>query len=81
MPSYVLGVDPPANDTWGAASSVYAFHGTSLENLHSILHTGLVVLSGTALERTGALHGSGIYCSTVATPPPHTSFLFIVVLA
>ncbi|GFR47774.1 hypothetical protein Agub_g9542 [Astrephomene gubernaculifera] len=41
-----------------------AYHGTHLENLHSILHTGLQNLSGTRLQRTGANFGAGIYLST-----------------
>ncbi|KXZ46253.1 hypothetical protein GPECTOR_45g123 [Gonium pectorale] len=43
---------------------VIAYHGTHLENLHSIVHTGLQNLSGTRLQRTGAIFGDGIYLST-----------------
>lgn len=42
-----------------------AYHGTHLENLHSIIHTGLQSMSGTRLQRTGANFGAGIYLSTV----------------
>lgn len=44
--------------------SVLAFHGTHLENLHSILHCGLQNASGTKLQRNGAIFGGGIYLST-----------------
>jgi hypothetical protein len=37
------------------------FHGTSLDRLPSILASGLKIYSGTALQRTGAAHGKGIY--------------------
>jgi hypothetical protein len=40
------------------------FHGTSFENIWSILHSGLLNLTNTSLERTGAAFGSGIYLST-----------------
>ncbi|KAG2454270.1 hypothetical protein HYH02_001302 [Chlamydomonas schloesseri] len=46
------------------AHGAVAYHGTHLENLHSILHTGLQSGSGTRLQRTGANFGSGIYLST-----------------
>ena len=37
------------------------FHGTSLDRLHAILCQGLRVQSNTALQRHGAVYGSGIY--------------------
>ncbi len=40
---------------------VWALHGTSFENMHSILQNGLLNLSGTYLQRTGAAFGNGIY--------------------
>ncbi|KAI7845021.1 hypothetical protein COHA_001387 [Chlorella ohadii] len=46
------------------SSRVLAFHGTSFENLHSILHHGLLNASGTRLERTGSAFGKGIYFSS-----------------
>lgn len=36
-----------------ATGKVLAFHGTHMENMHSILHLGLKNASGTRLERTG----------------------------
>lgn len=46
------------------SSTVIAFHGTSFENLHSIIRSGLVPASGTKLERNGKTYGEGIYLST-----------------
>lgn len=37
----------------GSGQRVLAFHGTSMDNIHSILHHGLLNASGTRLERTG----------------------------
>jgi hypothetical protein len=48
------------------------FHGTSLDRLPAILAQGLRVCSGTALQRTGAAHGKGIYLSD----DPSTSFYY-----
>lgn len=52
-------------DDLGSAgdASRWAFHGTSSENVHSILTTGIKNLSGTRKERNGAIHGDGIYLS------------------
>ncbi len=44
--------------------TITAFHGTSFENLHSILRSGLVPASNTKLERNGKIFGQGIYLST-----------------
>ncbi|XP_057829849.2 uncharacterized protein LOC131040907 isoform X2 [Cryptomeria japonica] len=44
--------------------SMFAFHGTSAENLHSILRCGLLNLSNTTLQRNGAIFGEGTYLST-----------------
>ncbi|KAI5066035.1 hypothetical protein GOP47_0018659 [Adiantum capillus-veneris] len=44
--------------------SVFAFHGTSAENLHSILRCGLLILSNSSLQRNGAIFGEGIYLSS-----------------
>eukprot|EP00878_Enallax_costatus_P031424 GHUV01034367.1.p1 GENE.GHUV01034367.1~~GHUV01034367.1.p1 ORF type:complete len:237 (+),score=61.79 GHUV01034367.1:678-1388(+) len=38
-----------------------AYHGTDFRNVHSILHNGLLAASGTRLQSTGAVFGSGIY--------------------
>lgn len=74
-PHALLEVHPPPQ-SWAAGavdgSSVVAFHGTALHCLHSILHVGLLALSGTALERTGAAFGGGIYLSL----DPATAFNF-----
>lgn len=48
------------------------FHGTSLDRLPAILAQGLRICSGTALQRTGAAHGKGIYLSD----DPATSFYY-----
>ncbi|KAJ4985960.1 ubiquitin conjugating polymerase [Stagonosporopsis vannaccii] len=48
------------------------FHGTSLDRLPAILTQGLRIYSGTALQRTGAAHGKGIYLSE----DPATSFYY-----
>eukprot|EP00887_Chlorella_sp_A99_P004433 scaffold30.g4433.t1 len=49
------------------AHQTLAWHGTSMENVHSVLHTGLLNLSGTRLERTGAAFGKGIYLTSELT--------------
>mmetsp|Transcript_7417 Transcript_7417/g.10954 ORF Transcript_7417/g.10954 Transcript_7417/m.10954 type:complete len:639 (-) Transcript_7417:36-1952(-) len=41
--------------------SFFAFHGSSLENFHSILRRGLINASNTKLMTTGAAYGAGIY--------------------
>jgi len=43
--------------------SIFAFHGSSIENWHSILRRGLVNASGTKLQLNGAAYGAGIYLS------------------
>jgi poly [ADP-ribose] polymerase 6/8 len=50
--------------------SVFAFHGSSSENWHSILRNGLKNASGSKLQVNGAAYGSGIYLS----PNAATSF-------
>jgi poly [ADP-ribose] polymerase 6/8 len=50
--------------------STYAFHGSSIENWHSILRKGLINASGTKYQVNGAAYGSGIYLS----PHAGTSF-------
>eukprot|EP01006_Ploeotia_vitrea_P006669 TRINITY_DN14359_c0_g1_i1.p1 TRINITY_DN14359_c0_g1~~TRINITY_DN14359_c0_g1_i1.p1 ORF type:complete len:677 (+),score=81.00 TRINITY_DN14359_c0_g1_i1:48-2078(+) len=39
----------------------FAFHGSPIENWHSILRNGLQNLSGTSGQLHGAAHGNGIY--------------------
>ena len=54
--------------------SVFAFHGSGIENWHAIIRTGLVNASGTALQVNGAACGSGIYVSlSVSSSPPSLS--------
>lgn len=43
--------------------SVFAFHGSGVQNWHRILHDGLKNASNTALMTTGAVYGPGIYLS------------------
>eukprot|EP00756_Hemistasia_phaeocysticola_P045373 Hpha_TRINITY_DN19128_c0_g1::TRINITY_DN19128_c0_g1_i1::g.94875::m.94875/K15258/PARP6_8; poly [ADP-ribose] polymerase 6/8 len=43
--------------------TVFAFHGSCIENWHSILRNGLYNASGTDLQLHGAAHGPGIYLS------------------
>eukprot|EP01125_Pyxidicula_operculata_P019214 TRINITY_DN694_c3_g6_i2.p1 TRINITY_DN694_c3_g6~~TRINITY_DN694_c3_g6_i2.p1 ORF type:complete len:693 (-),score=167.02 TRINITY_DN694_c3_g6_i2:89-2140(-) len=45
----------------------FAFHGSGIENWHSILRRGLVNASGTNLQVNGAAYGSGIYLSPAAS--------------
>uniref|UniRef100_A0A7S1HZD6 Poly [ADP-ribose] polymerase n=1 Tax=Eutreptiella gymnastica TaxID=73025 RepID=A0A7S1HZD6_9EUGL len=42
-----------------------AFHGSTIENWHCIVNTGLRNFSGTEKQKTGALFGEGIYLSTM----------------
>eukprot|EP01018_Ginkgo_biloba_P036000 Gb_24116 [translate_table: standard] len=74
-PDYVLriqkvaaktGEDRPTKFEMAKADSgsIIAFHGTSAENLHSIMRCGLLNLSNTTLQRNGAIFGEGIYLST-----------------
>jgi len=46
--------------------STYAFHGSSIENWHSILRRGLLNASGSSLQVNGAAYGAGIYLSPSA---------------
>lgn len=48
----------------GPDSSRVVFHGTSLERLYGILYSGLIITSGTVLQRHGAAFGRGIYTVT-----------------
>jgi len=47
--------------------SIFAFHGSSIENWHSILRKGLINASGTKFQVNGAAYGSGIYLSPFAS--------------
>ena len=43
--------------------SIFTFHGSPIENWHSIVRNGLRNASGTSLQMHGAAYGSGIYMS------------------
>lgn len=49
-----------AKDKYG---STFAFHGSNIENWHSIMRIGLINASGTKYQLHGAVHGNGIYLS------------------
>ena len=46
--------------------TTFAFHGSRIENWHSILRNGLVNASGTKLQVNGAAYGAGVYLSPMA---------------
>uniref|UniRef100_A0A3Q2QIZ8 Poly [ADP-ribose] polymerase n=1 Tax=Fundulus heteroclitus TaxID=8078 RepID=A0A3Q2QIZ8_FUNHE len=46
--------------------STFAFHGSHIENWHSILRKGLVSASYTKLQLRGAAYGKGIYLSPIS---------------
>jgi poly [ADP-ribose] polymerase 6/8 len=48
-------------------SSLFAFHGSAIENWHSILRHGLKNATGTKLQLNGAAYGPGIYLSPQAS--------------
>ncbi|XP_033749890.1 LOW QUALITY PROTEIN: protein mono-ADP-ribosyltransferase PARP6-like [Pecten maximus] len=43
--------------------STFAFHGSGIENWHSIIREGLIVASGTNKQVNGAAYGKGVYLS------------------
>lgn len=47
--------------------STFAFHGSHIENWHSILRNGLVNASYTKLQLHGAAYGKGIYLSPISS--------------
>nr|XP_057944193.1 protein mono-ADP-ribosyltransferase PARP6-like isoform X2 [Doryrhamphus excisus] len=47
--------------------STFAFHGSHIENWHSILRTGLVNASNTKFQMHGAAYGKGIYLSPISS--------------
>jgi len=49
--------------SWCVVGSFFAFHGSSIENWHAIIRTGLRNASGTKLQVNGAAYGKGIYLS------------------
>ncbi|KAM8892869.1 protein mono-ADP-ribosyltransferase PARP6 isoform 2-T2 [Spinachia spinachia] len=46
--------------------STFAFHGSHIENWHSILRNGLINASYTKLQLHGAAYGKGIYLSPIS---------------
>ncbi|KAJ8396601.1 hypothetical protein AAFF_G00016670 [Aldrovandia affinis] len=69
---FLLLSSPPAKESnFRAAKSLsgstFAFHGSHIENWHSILRNGLVVASNTRLQLHGAIYGSGIYVSPMSS--------------
>jgi hypothetical protein len=58
--------------TQPGAQTTVLFHGTKMDRLPAILSQGLKVCSGTALQRTGAAHGKGIYMAE----EPATSLMY-----
>ncbi|XP_054631990.1 protein mono-ADP-ribosyltransferase PARP6-like isoform X2 [Dunckerocampus dactyliophorus] len=47
--------------------STFAFHGSHIENWHSILRTGLVNASNTKFQMHGSAYGKGIYLSPISS--------------
>ncbi|KAG0602136.1 hypothetical protein M758_11G162700 [Ceratodon purpureus] len=74
IPDYVMKIRENEEESWrrssafdavkGESGSFYAFHGTSAENLHSILRCGLLNMSNSQLQRNGCMFGEGVYLST-----------------
>lgn len=69
---FLLVSSPPAkeaafHEAKKKYNSTFAFHGSSIENWHSIIRQGLMNASGTKLQVNGAAYGKGIYLS------PHIS--------
>ncbi|KAG8456648.1 hypothetical protein GDO86_002432, partial [Hymenochirus boettgeri] len=69
---FLLLSSPPAKESNFRAAkklfgSTFAFHGSHIENWHSILRNGLVVASNTRLQLHGAMYGSGIYLSPLSS--------------
>ncbi|KAJ8380446.1 hypothetical protein SKAU_G00012240 [Synaphobranchus kaupii] len=69
---FLLLCSPPAKESnfraaKGLFRSTFAFHGSHIENWHSILRNGLVVASNTRLQLHGAIYGSGIYLSPLSS--------------
>ncbi|XP_043933620.1 protein mono-ADP-ribosyltransferase PARP8 [Protopterus annectens] len=69
---FLLLSSPPAKEANFRAAknlfgSTFAFHGSHIENWHSILRNGLVVASHTRLQLHGAVYGNGIYLSPLSS--------------
>eukprot|EP00063_Salmo_salar_P050866 XP_014025701.1 PREDICTED: poly [ADP-ribose] polymerase 6-like isoform X2 [Salmo salar] len=68
---FLLTSSPPAKearfrDARKLHGSTFAFHGSHIENWHSILRNGLVNASCTKLQLHGAAYGKGVYLSPVS---------------
>jgi len=68
---YVLMSAPPEKEQAfkrlkAQHGTIFAFHGSPVENWHCILRTGLRNASGTKLQLNGAAYGNGIYLSPLA---------------
>ena len=70
----LLTASPERQESFAAQKakhgSIWAYHGSRLENWHSILRNGLINASGTKLQVNGTAYGNGIYMS------PHASVSF-----
>uniref|UniRef100_A0A8C7RZ09 Poly [ADP-ribose] polymerase n=1 Tax=Oncorhynchus mykiss TaxID=8022 RepID=A0A8C7RZ09_ONCMY len=69
---FLLTSSPPAKEAHFRVArklygSTFAFHGSHIENWHSILRNGLVNASCTKLQLHGATYGKGIYLSPVSS--------------
>jgi poly [ADP-ribose] polymerase 6/8 len=65
---FLLRSSPPAkeaafNEARKQHGSTFAFHGSHIENWHSIVRRGLLNASGTSLQLNGAAYGAGVYLS------------------
>ncbi|KAF4081425.1 hypothetical protein AMELA_G00161060 [Ameiurus melas] len=68
----LLQCSPPAKEARFRTArklygSTFAFHGSHIENWHSILRNGLVNASYTKLQLHGAAYGKGIYLSPISS--------------
>ncbi|XP_043083246.1 protein mono-ADP-ribosyltransferase PARP6 isoform X2 [Puntigrus tetrazona] len=69
---FLLLSSPPAKEARFLTArklhgSTFAFHGSHIENWHSILRNGLVNASYTKLQLHGAAYGKGIYLSPISS--------------
>ncbi|XP_064651623.1 protein mono-ADP-ribosyltransferase PARP6-like isoform X2 [Lineus longissimus] len=72
---FLLWSSPPAKEAIFRSArekfgSTFAFHGSHIDNWHSIMRSGLINASGTKHQVHGAAYGNGIYLS------PHASVSF-----
>ncbi|XP_051979071.1 protein mono-ADP-ribosyltransferase PARP6-like isoform X2 [Xyrauchen texanus] len=69
---FLLLSSPPAKEARFRTArklhgSTFAFHGSHIENWHSILRNGLINASYTKLQLHGAAYGKGIYLSPISS--------------